>query len=76
MRLVRLGVVVVVVIIVGFLSFASTKIRIFFDFCKCFCFFMSMFLVSLSMFFARSSIDFGVFGGLFVLVLWLLFRLV
>lgn len=58
MRWLRFGVVVVVVIIVGFLSFAITKIRLFFDFCKFFCVFMSMFFARSSMFFARSSIDF------------------
>ena len=68
MRLLRFVVVVVVVIIVGFLSFASTKIRLFFDFCKFFCVFMSMFLGCLSMFFARSSIDFRGFCWWFLAI--------
>ena len=66
MRCERFGVVVVVVIIMGFLSFATAKIRIFFDFCKSFCVFMSMFFGSLSMFLGCSSIDFGGFCGCFV----------
>ena len=68
MRFVRFGVVVVVVIIVGFLSFATANLRLFFDFCKFFCFFMSMFFARLSMFFARSSIDFRGFCGWFLAI--------